>query len=263
MRIHIFLLAIIISSYSAVADQPNGEHSFKSIDRPTSGLLLEGLEFAETSELESDLQVAVTKRSVSEIGLSLLKKFEGEVRCDEAAQLHCPYNDVSNYCTIGHGHLIAKQSCDDIIPELESLEFLGGISDDEATALLEKDIERAQAIVEAHIDEAGRLGEISIDDNQYDALVSFIYNVGGGNFNRSTLLKRLKSREAVSGTADIEFQFSRWVRSGGVVYEGLKNRRLDEAKHFFLDYGLPSELDEEETALGVSEEAYIDIQNGE
>ena len=80
---------------------------------------------------------------------------------------------------------------------------------------------------------------------------------------KATLLKKLKSRENINGTADIEFQFSRWVRSGGKVYQGLVNRRADEAKHFFANYVLPSELEEYEAVLGVTEEAFLDIAIGE
>ena len=107
------------------------------------------------------------------------------------------------------------------------------------------------------------LDTVAIDENQYDALVSFIFNVGAGAFHRSTLLRRIRARELLSGNADVEQEFSRWVRAGGVVSRGLVARRKREAAHFFADHGLPSVINPETAAFRLEPLTLIDIQTGE
>ena len=61
---------------------------------------------------------------------------------------------------------------------------------------------------------------------KYDALCSFIYNLGLGNFKDSTLLKKIKAGAPVE---EIQAQFKRWVYAGGKVLKGLVKRREWEA----------------------------------
>ena len=77
--------------------------------------------------------------------------------------------------------------------------------------------------------EINRYG-FDLTQNQFDALVSFVYNIGAGNFRSSTLLKRLKANP---NDPDIANQFKRWVYGGGKVLPGLVRRRNDEAKLYF------------------------------
>ena len=77
--------------------------------------------------------------------------------------------------------------------------------------------------------EVNRYG-FDLTQNQFDALVSFVYNIGAGNFRSSTLLKRLKANP---NDPDIANQFKRWVYGGGKVLPGLVRRRKDEAKLYF------------------------------
>lgn len=67
-----------------------------------------------------------------------------------------------------------------------------------------------------------------INQNQFDALVSFVYNVGSGNFAKSTLLKKLNKAD-YQGAAD---EFLRWNRAGGKVLSGLTRRREAERELF-------------------------------
>jgi lysozyme len=74
------------------------------------------------------------------------------------------------------------------------------------------------------------LDGITLNQNQYDALASFIYNVGVGAFNRSQLKKLVivnPNDEA------IREQFMRWKKAGGKVSQGLINRRTSEANLYF------------------------------
>jgi lysozyme len=68
-----------------------------------------------------------------------------------------------------------------------------------------------------------------INQNQFDALVSFVYNVGAGNFAKSTLLKKLNKAD-YQGAGD---EFLRWNRAGGKVLNGLIRRR-DAERALFL-----------------------------
>lgn len=64
---------------------------------------------------------------------------------------------------------------------------------------------------------------------KFDALCSFIYNLGMGNFKSSTLLRKIKEG---ASTEDIQEQFRRWVYAGGKVLKGLVKRREWEARRW-------------------------------
>ena len=74
------------------------------------------------------------------------------------------------------------------------------------------------------------VGDI-VNQNQYDALVSFIYNVGMANFRKSTLLTHLKARDFRRAAEE----FPRWTKAGGKVLAGLIARRKDERELFERD----------------------------
>lgn len=69
---------------------------------------------------------------------------------------------------------------------------------------------------------------VYLNDNQFSALVSFLYNVGIGNFNSSTLLQKLNNLD-YKGAAD---EFPRWNKQNGVVLNGLTIRRAHEQSIF-------------------------------
>ncbi len=68
----------------------------------------------------------------------------------------------------------------------------------------------------------------SVTQGQFDALVDFVYNVGAGNFESSTLLKLVNAGDADGAIA----QFSRWNRAAGTPMRGLTRRRAAEAALF-------------------------------
>lgn len=70
------------------------------------------------------------------------------------------------------------------------------------------------------------------NQNQYNVLVSFAYNVGNSAFKTSTLLKRVNRNPK---DPDIRFQFMRWINSGGRKIKGLITRRNYEANLYFLE----------------------------
>ncbi len=69
-----------------------------------------------------------------------------------------------------------------------------------------------------------------LTQNQFDALVSFAYNVGTGAFATSTLLKKVNNNP---NDATIKNEFLKWVKAGGQKVQGLVNRRTKEATIYF------------------------------
>lgn len=120
------------------------------------------------------------------------------------------YQDQAGVWTIGFGH-----TGPDVHEGLE-------ITEEQAEELLLEDLQEAQAAV-------GRYVKVELTDNQYGALVSFVFNVGGGAFRNSTLLKKLNAGDY----AAVPGQLARWnkITVGGkkVTNEGLVNRRAAEA----------------------------------
>jgi lysozyme len=133
--------------------------------------------------------------------ISLIKKHEG-LRLE--AYLPTP-NDV---WTIGYGHThTTKQG--------------QKITEAQAETLLRKDITWAEEAVNESV-------VVPLSQNQFDALVSFVFNVGAGAFGSSTLLRLLNSKD-YEGAAN---QFLRWNKQKGVALKGLTKRREEERKLF-------------------------------
>ncbi len=97
------------------------------------------------------------------------------------------------------------------------------ITASQAEELLAQDVAVAEGIVNAE-----RIS--GLRQCQFDALVSFVFNVGGANFRRSTLLSCVKADPDDNSIMD---EFLRWVYGGGVVLPGLQKRRLEEMRLYF------------------------------
>ena|SRR3990167_4789723 len=95
------------------------------------------------------------------------------------------------------------------------------IDQQEAERLLRDDVTSAEQCVERHVD-------VALEQHEFDALVSFIFNVGCGNFSASTMLKLINAGNKRAAAA----QFGRWNKAAGKVLAGLSRRRADEADHF-------------------------------
>ena len=107
------------------------------------------------------------------------------------------------------------------------------ITREQANELLKKDV----AIFEDHLnyalglDDAGRMPNgLPISQHQFDALLSFTFNIGTGNLARSTLLRKVKANPK---DPSIRGEFSRWVHGGGKRLPGLVRRRKMEADLYF------------------------------
>jgi len=102
--------------------------------------------------------------------------------------------------------------------------------------LLDKDITKKEAFEmfkEIANRFAKRVDELVITEltqNQFNALVSFAYNVGTGNFSSSTLLKKINKNP---NDLTLKAEFLRWNKASGKVLNGLTNRRNEEADLYF------------------------------
>ena len=137
----------------------------------------------------------------------------------EGCRLHA-YKCPSGVWTIGWGHTVGVYEGMTITRE-------------QANELLKKDV----AIFEDHLnyalglDDAGRMPNgLPISQHQFDALLSFTFNIGTGNLARSTLLRKVKANPK---DPSIRGEFSRWVYGGGKRLPGLVRRRRMEADLYF------------------------------
>ena len=140
-------------------------------------------------------------RHITENGLKLLKQFEGF-----SSKI---YLDSAGLPTIGYGHLITSA---------EKHLYKNGTTEAEAMSLLKKDVAIAENAV-AH------LISVPLNNNQFDALVSFTFNLGSSALQRSTLRAKVNRQEH----EQVPAEFMRWVYAGGKKLPGLIKRRKLEA----------------------------------
>ena len=133
-------------------------------------------------------------------GIALIKKFEG---CELKA-----YQCSAGVWTIGYGHT-------------KDVEEGDTISKDQAEEMLVEELHEYENYVNEYVN-------VALSQNQFDALVSWVYNLGPANLKSSTLLKVLNSGD-YAGVPD---QIERWNKAGGKVLEGLIRRRLAESSLF-------------------------------
>ncbi len=148
---------------------------------------------------------------ISEQGKQRLSEWEG--------MQNQVYQDAADLATIGVGHLLTQQErdCGKILLDGASVDYSAGLSNAQVLALLSQDLERFEQRVNSKV-------SVDLNQNQFDALVAFCFNVGTGAFESSTLLKELNQ-----GHYDaIPAQLQRWVNAGGRPVAGLMNRRNNE-----------------------------------
>lgn len=92
--------------------------------------------------------------------------------------------------------------------------------------------EKAISMLKAHVQRSciPCLNGLNLNQNQVDSLCSFIYNIGDGAFNKSTIKKLIKANP---NDPNIATQFRRWNIAGGVVNNVLKKIREEEIKIYF------------------------------
>jgi len=129
------------------------------------------------------------------------------------------YLDSGGAPTIGVGHLMTRSErmSGKIMINGKGVVYRNGLTVQQCWDLLDQDLDFAEASVNSMV-------KVSLNQNQFDALVSFIFNVGESAFRNSTLLKVLNA-----GHFDqVPAQLRRWIRDNGKVVKGLVNRREKE-----------------------------------
>ena len=137
---------------------------------------------------------------ISNRGIELIKKFEG-LRLTA-------YRCSAGVLTTGYGHTRGVKA-GDLITARQADEFL------------REDVRSAELVVNLDV-------KVWLSQGQFDALVSFVFNLGAGNFVKSTLLRKLNDGNYV-GAAD---QFGRWIYAGKTELPGLIRRRAAERELF-------------------------------
>lgn len=145
--------------------------------------------------------------NISQKGLNLIKEFEGFSSK--------PYLCPANIPTIGYGNTYYPDGQKvtlkhNPIDELKANEILEYVANKDFGSFINKVV------------------KVALNQNQFDALVSFAYNIGNGNLQNSTLLKKLNSGD-YQGASN---EFLRWNKSGGKVLNGLTRRREKERALF-------------------------------
>ena len=138
--------------------------------------------------------------NISEEGLSLIKKFEG---CELKA-----YRCSANVLTIGYGHTKGVEEDQEITQE-------------EAEEMLASELGEYEGYINDIV-------ECDLEQYQFDALVSWVYNLGPNNLKSSTLISVLNDKKY----NDVPAQIRRWNKAGGKVLAGLTRRREAEALMF-------------------------------
>ena len=136
----------------------------------------------------------------SQEGLALIKKFEG-CRLES-------YRCSANVLTIGYGHTGGVLETD-------------VITQDDADKLLEEDIAKFEKYVNDNV-------IVELNQNQFDALVAWTFNLGVGNLRQSTMLRKLNEGDYQS----VPSEMNRWNKAGGNTLDGLIRRRKAEGLFF-------------------------------
>ena len=137
---------------------------------------------------------------ISEFGLDLIKKHEG---CRLVG-----YLDSVGVATIGYG------STYNVTPGMR-------ITQAEADDRLKNDVKAAENCVNKCV-------SVPLTQNEFDALCSLVFNIGCGNFRKSTLLNLLNQNRQ----DEAAIEFTKWDKAGGHVLAGLTARRHDDTRLF-------------------------------
>lgn len=151
--------------------------------------------------------------NTSQTGIDSIKKSEGSVST--------MYRDSVGLPTIGVGHLLLKSelSSGKLTIAGVPVAWAKGLTSAQIEDLLRQDLHGTE-------EQVAKVVRVSLQQHQFDALVSFTFNVGGAAFANSQLAKRINAGQF----EDVPGQLRRWIYAGGVVQEGLKKRREEEIR---------------------------------
>ena len=152
------------------------------------------------------------KKTTSQAGIDAIKRHEGFSVL--------PYKDVIGLWTVGYGHLLTVDDRKNRMYFRDEKPV--AISEEHAEELLRQDLKDAETAVNG-------LVKISLEQYEFDALVSFVFNLGPTRFKKSTLLKLLNKN---ADRQIVAREFPRWKYAGARIFNGLLKRRREEAAMF-------------------------------
>lgn len=152
---------------------------------------------------------------ISSSGVELIKKFEHF--------MPNKYNDQAGHCTVGYGTLIHHGNCNGDASEAS---YANGITEEKATELLMERVNSTEKVINDTV-------TVTLNQNQFDALISFVYNIGTGAWKGSTCRRLLNQGQYES----VPTEMKKWIKvrgKGGVKVDskGLINRRAQESALF-------------------------------
>jgi len=159
-------------------------------------------------EFNKRLKEYFMKKRTGLAGIQLIKTFEGFSPK--------PYLDAVGVPTIGYGATHYASGKRVTMADRH-------ITEEEGDWLLREMLKQYEDIVNRNV-------KAKLNQNQFDALVSFVYNLGETNFRKSTLLKKINNNP---NDKSIELEFAKWVKAGGRVLTGLVRRRKAESDLYF------------------------------
>ena len=139
--------------------------------------------------------------------IDFLKELEGV--------MYKAYDDGAGFMTIGVGHLIKPNEQHLLTAELDNVDV---------DSLLFQDLRTFEIALKKLVDVK------KLTQGQFNALISFAFNVGESALAKSTLLKKVIAK---APRKEIEAEFLKWNKASGKVMQGLTNRRKKEIKMYF------------------------------
>jgi len=139
-------------------------------------------------------------------GLDLIKLYEG--------YSSSPYLCPAAHWTIGYGAIWGMDN-------KRVTEDHHDINEDQADYLLRRDVKKSEIAVLRHI-------RVPLEDGQFNALCSFVFNLGSGALQSSTLRRKINKGDYIGASNE----FKRWVFAGGRKLKGLIKRREHERLMF-------------------------------
>ena len=201
--------AVTVQSKDLSFTQSMSAYSFTTTVVPTK--LLRRMRYT----LPMELAGTTKTMTVSPACIGMIKKMEGFK--DKR------YNDAGGNCTVGYGTVLHNGACNE--SDSSELPYINGITDTQATELLVARITAAQKAVQD-------LVKADLNQNQFDAIVSFVHNVTPEAFARTKVLTNLNS-DSLGGVVD---EMRLWIkaREGGniVISKDLVERRTKETELF-------------------------------
>ena len=153
--------------------------------------------------------------NLSERGRKMIEDFEG--------RKNKPYKCPAGAMTIGIGHALTKAELDSgaIAIDGASVAWKNGLTSAQVDALFDQDVEPFERLINTTTHRA-------INQNQFDALVSFAFNIGAYAYRHSTALRKLNSYDR----SEVPAEMRRWDKAGGKKIAGLTERRKQESELF-------------------------------